>query len=99
MFHATYGDYYISGFDHGSSYWLQCEVDSSVVSSDTKFNLSGGIDGGALGNAQGGGSYSQISNSAKKSTNITRNLTGHDLSKLSIGEVDLTTGAKDMVNF
>ena len=62
-------------------------------------SLTAGVDGGKLGNAQGGGSYSQTSNSAKKSTNITRHLTGHDLSKLSTGEIDLTTGAKDMVNF
>jgi hypothetical protein len=99
LFHATYGDYYVSGFVHGSSYWLQCEVDNSEVHSDTSMSLTAGVDGGKLGNAQGGGSYSQTSNSAKKSTNITRHLTGHDLSKLSTGEIDLTTGAKDMVNF
>ncbi len=62
-------------------------------------SLTAGIDGGELGNAQGGGSQNQTSNIAKKSTNVTRHLSGHDLSKLSTGEIDLTTGAKDMVDF
>ncbi len=62
-------------------------------------SLTAGVDGGKLGNAQGGGSYNQTSNSSKKSTNVTRHLSGHDLSKLSTGDIDLSTGAKDMVNF
>jgi hypothetical protein len=99
LFHATYGDYYVSGFVHGSSYWLQCEVDNSDVHSDTSISLTAGVDGGKLGNAQGGGAYNQKNNIAKKSTNVTRHLSGHDLSKLSTGEIDLSTGAKDMVNF
>ena len=74
-------------------------MDNSDVHSDTSISLAGGIDGGVLGNAQGGGSYNQTSNSSKKSTNVTRHLSGHDLSKLSTGDIDLATGAKDMVNF
>ena len=65
----------------------------------TIMSLTTGVDDGKLGNAQGGGSYNQTSNIAKKSTNVTRHLSGHDLSKLSTGDIDLTTGAKDMVNF
>ena len=61
-------------------------------------SLTAGVDGGAVGNAQGGGSYKQTNNIAKKSTNVTRHLSGHDLSKLST-DIDLSTGAKDMVNF
>jgi hypothetical protein len=74
-------------------------VDNSDVHSDTSMSLTAGVDGGKLCNAQGDRSYNQASNSAKKSTNVTRHLSGHDLSKLSTGEIDLTTGAKDMVDF
>lgn len=59
MFHKTYGEYYVSGFVHGSSYWLQCEVDSSDVSSDSNINLSGSVSGlGMLGGGSGGASKS-----------------------------------------
>jgi hypothetical protein len=74
-------------------------VDNSDIHSDTSMSLTAGVDGGKLGNAQGGGAYNQKNNIAKKSTNVTRHLSGHDLSKLSTGEIDLNTGAKDMVNF
>ena len=74
-------------------------MDNSDVHSDTSMSLTAGVDGGKLGNAQGGGSYNQTSNIAKKSTNVTRHLSGHDLSKLSTGNIDLSTGAKDMVDF
>ena len=74
-------------------------MDNSDVHSDTSMSLTAGVDGGITGNAQGGGSYNQTSNIAKKSTNVTRHLSGHDLSKLSTGDIDLSTGAKDMVNF
>lgn len=74
-------------------------MDNSDVHSDTSMSLTAGVDGSKLGNAQGGGSYNQASNSSKKSTNVTRHLSGHDLSKLSTGDIDLNTGAKDMVNF
>jgi len=47
----------VSGFVHGSSYWLQCEVDSSDVSSDSNINLSGSVSGlGKLGGGSGGAS-------------------------------------------
>jgi hypothetical protein len=59
VFHKTYGEYYVSGFVHGSSYWLQCEVDSSDVSSDSNINLSGSVSGlGKLGGGSGGASKS-----------------------------------------
>ena len=74
-------------------------MDNSDVHSDTSISLTAGIDGGKLGNAQGGVSTKDSSNISKKSTKVTRHLSGHDLSKLSTGDIDLTTGAKDMVNF
>ena len=52
-------------------------MDNSDVHSDTFISLAGGIDGGVLGNAKGGGSYNQTSNSSKKLTNVTRHLSGH----------------------
>ena len=49
----------MSGFVHGSSYWLQCEVDSSDVSSDSNINLSGSVSGlGMVGGGSGGASKS-----------------------------------------
>ncbi len=84
----------MSGFVHGSSYWLQCEVNSSEVSSDSNINLSGGVSGmSLLGGGSGGGSYSEGSNDSSKFTNVIRNLSGHDLKKLSTGPIDITTGA------
>jgi hypothetical protein len=62
-------------------------------------SLTAGIDGGDIGKAQGGVQTNETINIAKKSTNVTRHLSGHDLAKLSTGDIDLTTGAKDMINF
>jgi hypothetical protein len=93
LFHATYGDYYVSGFVHGSSYWLQCEVDNSEVHSDSSISLTAGVDVVGKGNASAGFSAGVVSNNSKKFSNVTRHLSGHDLSKLSGGPIDITTAA------
>lgn len=99
MFHSTFGEYYVSGFVHGSSYWLQCEVDISEVLSDSSLSLTASVDGGKLGSGSGGGHIGAASNSSKKVTHFTRHLKGHDFQKMSGGPIDITTGAQDMLNF
>jgi hypothetical protein len=74
-------------------------VDNSDVHSDTSMSLTAGVDGGKLGNAKGGGSTNNTSNLAKKSTNVTRHLSGHIKEKLSTGPINIDTGAQDMINF
>jgi hypothetical protein len=84
----------VSGFVHGSSYWLQCEVDKSDVHSDSSINLSGSVSGlGKLGSGKGGASGSQVSNNSSRFSNVIRHLRGHDLKKLSGGPIEITTAA------
>ncbi len=96
MFHKTFGDYYISGFVHASSYWLQCEVEDSNTHSNLNLDLSCEASGiGKVFNVQGDTdtSYSKVTKSSLKITNVIRHLKGHDLKKLDSGLIDITKGA------
>jgi hypothetical protein len=96
LFHKTYGEYYVSGFVHGSSYWLQCEVDNSEDHSHTGVDLNASITLSIFASGNGGGagsSYSNTSNAAKMYSNVIRRLSGHNLEKLSNGAIDISRGA------
>ena len=61
--------------------------------SDSSISLAASVDVVDKGKASVGASAGVINNSSKKFSNVTRNLSGHDLSKLSGGPIDITTAA------